>query len=85
MSNEISDEINKKISEIQSIIQEAPRAVGSIAVTYFKSSFRKQSFDGVSWKKRINNRGKNAGRPILFKSGVLRDSIRVTSSTTSVL
>lgn len=83
MNNEIAIEINRKISQIKAIIQEAPRAVGSIAVTHFKGNFRRQSFDGVGWKKRVNNKGRNPGRPIMFKSGTLRDSIRIVRSSTA--
>jgi phage gpG-like protein len=61
------------------VLNNAPRAVGVIAVNHFKKNFEKQGFDGKPWAKRKNN--SDPGRAILVKSGGMRDKTRVTRTT----
>lgn len=83
MSNTISDELRKKATALKQVLNNAPRVVGSMAVTHFKGNFRKQGFDGVKWPKRSTNRAKDAGRAIMIKKGRLMNSIRVASANTN--
>lgn len=79
----IDKNIDKKI---KAALSKAPRALGSIAVSFFKQSFIKQGFTDESlksWQPRTN--GKDSGRAILVKSGRLRNSIRVIRADTSVI
>jgi phage gpG-like protein len=73
-----------QIAALRQILNNAPRAVGQIAVNHYKDNFRKQGFDdnGVQpWKPRKND--KDTGRGILIgkQSGKLRDSIQVVNTS----
>jgi phage gpG-like protein len=66
------------------VLNNAPRAVGVLAVNHFKSNFEKGGFDNgtvKTWNKRKND--KTPGRATLVKAGHLRDSIRVVRANTS--
>jgi phage gpG-like protein len=82
MSNEISTELKRKAEALKKVLNNAPRVIGSMAVTHFKTNFRKQGFEGVKWPKRSTNRAKDAGRAIMIKKGRLMNSIRVASANT---
>jgi phage gpG-like protein len=64
--------------------QQLPGVLGTVAVNYFKDSFRRQGWRDralTHWAKRKDDKKKNKGRAILVKSGRLRNSIRVIMST----
>ena len=59
-----------------------PRRLGTIAVNHFKMSFRNSGFTDrglVKWKRRKNNA--DSGRATLVKTGDLRRSIKIKSSS----
>jgi len=61
-----------------------PSVIGTIAVNYFKDSFRRQGWRDKSlqpWPKRKPGAKNNKGRAILVRSGRLRNSIRIISAT----
>ena len=79
----IPGDFDKKMAKV---LSKAPRALGSIAVSFFKQSFRNQGFTNDTlepWKPRSGN--KDNGRAILVKSGRLRNSIRIVKADTSVI
>ncbi|MDO9255422.1 MAG: phage virion morphogenesis protein [Bacteroidales bacterium] len=60
--------------------KQIPGVLGTIAVNYFKDSFRRQGWRDRSlkyWPRRSKNFRKDNGRAILVKSGRLRNSIRI--------
>ena len=73
----------KNLQDIQkaakSVLNDAPRAVGVLAVNHFKQNFSEGGFDGEKWK--LRKRDKDPGRAVLVGkgSGHLRNSIRVQS------
>lgn len=62
-----------------------PGVLGTVAVNYFKDSFRRQGWRDRSltpWQKRANEKNKkNKGRSILIASGRLRNSIHIIQAT----
>jgi phage gpG-like protein len=60
-----------------------PPVIGTIAVNYFKDSFRRQGWRDrtlKAWEKRKAGTKNNKGRAILVRSGRLRNSIRIVSA-----
>lgn len=77
----IPGDFDKKMAKV---LNKAPRALGSIAVSFLKQSFRNQGFTDAGlkpWAKRKND--KDPGRAILVKSGRLRNSIHVIKADTN--
>ena len=67
---------------LNTVLQQAPRAVGSLAVNHFKDSFRLQRFnDKASPRWPVTKSGKSSGILIGKQSGRLRNSIRVTRAS----
>ena len=84
--------IGKRPHEIEAafkrLFNNAPRAVGAMAVNLFKDNFSKEGFqddegDVQKWQERKND--PDPGRGILMKTGKLRDSIRVVRATSRVV
>ena len=66
--------------QIAQVIQNAPRAIGPMAVNEFKENFRRQGFMDSTVTKWPARKNTDTGRAILVKSGRLRDGIRVVRS-----
>jgi len=61
--------------------QQIPGVVGTVAVNFFKDSFRRQGWRDRSlerWQSRSKQAKRNKGHAILISSGRLRNSIRIT-------
>lgn len=61
-----------------------PGVIGTVAVNFFKDSFRRQGFRDRQlkrWEKRKNDKKQDKGRAILIKSGRYRNSIHIISAT----
>ena len=69
--------------------QQLPGVLGTVAVNYFKDSFRRQGWRNRSlkaWDKRANEKNKkNKGRSILVSSGRLRNSIHIIQATPQLI
>lgn len=60
-----------------------PGVLGTVAVNYFKDSFRRQGWRDrnlVPWAKRKDGSKRNKGRALLVQSGRLRNSIRLQTA-----
>lgn len=79
--------IKEIAARFKEVIDRAPRELGIDAVNFFQDSFKEQAWRGATrepWPARkVSNWGKkvSAGRSVLIKSGRLKRSIRVTSSS----
>lgn len=85
MSNPLEYKLKSLEKSIKEIVNNAPRAVGSLAAKHFRENFTKQGFDddGVrKWADRKSQRTKDKGRAILIKTGRLQRSIRVRRANT---
>lgn len=61
-----------------------PGVLGTVAMNYFKDSFRRQGWRNtnlVPWAKRKAKGKRDKGRAILVQSGRLRNSIRIITAT----
>lgn len=71
---------------LNTVLKQAPRAVGAIGVNTFKESFRLQRFnDTNSQRWEATKSGKRSAILIGKQSGRLRNSIRVTQANTNVV
>jgi phage gpG-like protein len=79
----IPGNLGQKLSKLK---ENAPRAISSIAVAFFKNSFRNQGFTDTSlkkWEERKN--GSDSGRAVLVKTGRLRNSIHTKKADSSIV
>ncbi|WP_410221924.1 phage virion morphogenesis protein [Pedobacter sp.] len=73
-------EFQARVEKVQGLLGEV---VGNVVINDALDNFRNESFDNVKWQARVN---KKNTRHLLIKSGTLRRSIRIISTTmTSVV
>lgn len=85
MENQNTDQFKKIIASYSRLKQDAPRIVGTIAVNFFRASFKNQGqkINGTirPWSARGGSPSKRKGRKLLVDSGKLRRGIIVKQAT----
>lgn len=79
-----SGNIQRELAKLKRFNQQWPRLIGGLAVSHFKSSFKKQGFTDSSLEKwpprKKDERSRRGRRSTLIKSGALRRSIRIVKT-----
>lgn len=76
--------VDEAIEKVVATVKILPPLIGNEAVNFFKDNFRKQGWQGETfkpWLKRRHETKKTNGRPILIQSGALERSIQVKSNS----
>lgn len=76
-----NQQITLFFSKLELALNQLPTIVGNEVVNYSLEAFDKQSWDGLSWQQRKSK--KDTERALLIKSGRLRRSIRIISTSPS--
>lgn len=76
-----NEQITLFFSKLEQTLADLPTIIGNEAVNYSLDAFNAQAWEGSSWQARKSK--KDEGRAILVKSGTLRRSIRIISSSAS--
>jgi hypothetical protein len=72
MNNNISNDIKRKAEQIKMYaLIKYPQDTGKAAMRFINENFRKQSYEGLPWKKRRGGK-RNNGRALLIDKGTLR-------------
>ena len=76
-----NEKITLFFSQLELKLNELPLIVGNEVVNYSLEAFDRQAWENAPWKARQSK--KDSGRSILIKSGRLKRSIRIISSSPS--
>lgn len=86
MGNNISNDIKRKIEAVKTYRKTVfPGMAGKKAMRFIDDNFRKQSWEGVPWRKRRGGK-RNKNRALLIDRGILRRSnnFKTGDGTTTV-
>ena len=86
MSNNITNDIKRKAALVKNYRKAVfPSMAGKKALRFIDDNFRKQSWEGVPWKKRRGGK-RNKGRALLIDRGILRrgNNFKAGDGTTKV-
>lgn len=85
MSNNISNRIRKIAAEVKTYRDfEYPAMAGKKALAFIDGNFRKQSWEGMPWKRRRGGK-RNNGRALLIDKGILRRGTNFKPGTSQVM
>lgn len=76
-----NEKITLFFSKLQQSIADLPTIIGNEAVNYTLDAFEAQAWEGLPWEARESK--KDTGRALLVKSGTLKRSVRIISSSPS--
>ena len=69
---------DKKIFALQSLKYDLPKDLAKSGENYFAKNFDKQQWNGVAWKPRLKETKQTEGKPILVRTGRLREAMQHT-------
>lgn len=78
MANNISNTVRKLSEQIANYANTVyPGMAGKLSLRFIDDNFRKQSWEGIPWKKRSAGAKRNQGRALLIDRGILRRGNRM--------
>ena len=72
---------DKKIAELQAMKYDLPKYLSDEGEKYFAKNFDKQQWNGSAWRPRLKETKQTKGKPILVRTGRLREAIQHTKDS----